>query len=60
MTAFPSPCPFCQHTRNGEGICQCPPDCPSCRQGCCGRINWNARAIDGPREYDLELDTMDM
>lgn len=42
---FPSPCLFCKHTRNAEGVCQCPPDCPTCaagRQGplphtsCCG------------------------
>ena len=43
---FPSPCLFCTHTRNAEGICQCPPDCATCaagRQGplsvsCCGRV----------------------
>lgn len=43
---FPSPCLFCGHTRNAEGICQCPPDCASCAAGagdplmasCCGRV----------------------
>lgn len=35
---FPDQCPFCHHVRNGEGICQCPEDCPSCGQGCCGQV----------------------
>lgn len=48
---FPSPCLFCGHTRNAEGICQCPPECLICDPGqlygsrtdplfqsCCGRV----------------------
>jgi hypothetical protein len=35
---FPSPCVFCSHQRHAEGICRCGPDCPSCSQGCCGRV----------------------
>jgi hypothetical protein len=35
----PGACEFCGHRKLSEGICQCPPDCPSCHQGCCGQIN---------------------
>lgn len=46
---FPSPCLFCGHVRNAEGVCQCPAGCPTCLplpagdtpppwfQSCCGR-----------------------
>jgi hypothetical protein len=34
----PGACEFCGHRKLSEGICQCPPDCPSCHQGCCGQI----------------------